>query len=379
MKRSRAFTLVELLVVIAIIGILVALLLPAIQASREGARRAQCMSHIGQLILAVQDYENAHEVYPMGTIDPTGPVKNVPVGHHISWIARILPQLDENVLYNKLDLSLSAYHQKNDVARQTAIVFLICPSSPDEEWPYSNYAACHHDAEAPIDTTNRGMFFLNSRIGRSDVIDGVSYTLFLGEKMPDSFDLGWLSGTPGTLRNVGTALNTPRGSRMGAALPWLYNYATNEAQWKFNTEQIDPNTGMPITPGEDAGAISGETPPEGTNPDAAPAEQPSSTTPPPAEPATAAAAPEATAGVAAAPTQDSELVPDKNSYLPHSKLGGNPANPLYVGGFASRHPTGVNFAFGDGSVRFIAEDASPGLLGRLANRADGNIVDAKEL
>jgi prepilin-type processing-associated H-X9-DG protein len=60
-------------------------------------------------------------------------------------------------------------------------------------------------------------------------------------------------------------------------------------------------------------------------------------------------------------------------------LGGNPKAPLAVGGFASSHYTGVNFAFGDGSVRFIADDASAGLLGRLANRADGQIINSKEL
>ena len=97
MKRHHptAFTLVELLVVIAIIGILVALLLPAIQASRESARRASCTNNMSQLILAVHDYEAAHEFYPAGTVNPTGPIQNLPNGHHISWIVRILPYIEE--------------------------------------------------------------------------------------------------------------------------------------------------------------------------------------------------------------------------------------------------------------------------------------------
>src|SRR4051794_28536269 len=172
MKRAGSFTLVELLVVIAIIGILVALLLPAIQASRESARRTQCTNQIGQLILAVHDYEAAHEVYPMGTADAQRPIKNLPKGNHISWIARILPYLDENALYSSIDPSLSAYHQKNDRARQVTIGQLICPSCPASDGPYSSYAGCHHDAEAPIDTTNRGVFFLNSRVTREDLKDG---------------------------------------------------------------------------------------------------------------------------------------------------------------------------------------------------------------
>jgi prepilin-type processing-associated H-X9-DG protein len=64
---------------------------------------------------------------------------------------------------------------------------------------------------------------------------------------------------------------------------------------------------------------------------------------------------------------------------PHSKLGGNPAKPLAVGGFSSAHVGGVNLAFGDGTVRFMADNISDSLLQRLGNRHDGKIVDGKEL
>lgn len=76
MRRSalRAFTLVELLVVIAIIGILVALLLPAVQAAREAARRISCVNNLTQLIMAVQNYQHAFRAYPPGTLNPTGPI-----------------------------------------------------------------------------------------------------------------------------------------------------------------------------------------------------------------------------------------------------------------------------------------------------------------
>src|SRR5688500_5602120 len=170
MKRnSIGFTLVELLVVIAIIGILMAMMLPAIQSSREAARRAQCTNNMRQLIVAVHDYEMAHERYSAGTTDEKGPIRSLPSGHHISWIARILPYIEEPALYSSLDLSLSAYHQKNDRARQTSIAMLTCPSYSAGMWPYSNYAGCHHDVEAPIDEDNRGVFFLNSQLARDDL------------------------------------------------------------------------------------------------------------------------------------------------------------------------------------------------------------------
>jgi prepilin-type N-terminal cleavage/methylation domain-containing protein/prepilin-type processing-associated H-X9-DG protein len=382
MKRHHptAFTLVELLVVIAIIGILVALMLPAIQASRESARRASCTNNMSQLILAVHDYEAAHEFYPAGTVNPTGPIQNLPNGQHISWIVRILPYIDERALYEQIDTSLSAYKQKNDRARQTTIRQLICPSSWEDEWPYSNYAGCHHDVEAPIDTTNRGVFFLNSRLTRDDIKDGAAYTLFLGEKLVNDFDLGWMSGTPSTLRNAGSPLNQNRGRATTVTIPpWVFSYAKNDAQWQWKNQAVDPAVGevggVPPTQAAPSPAAPPTNAPSGT-----PA-NPASETPKPKDAPKQSpkegevAKPPAEAKVATSP----DLTPDKDGMLPHSRLGGNATSPLAVGGFASSHTTGVNFAFGDGSVRFISDDISAGLLGRLANRADGQIVDGKEL
>jgi len=371
MKRNHptAFTLVELLVVIAIIGILVALLLPAIQSSRESARRASCVNNLSQLILAVHDYEAAHESYPAGTVNPTGPIQNLPNGQHVNWIVRILPYMEERVLYDNIDTSLSVYHQKNDRARQTTVAHLICPSSPDDDAPYTNYAGCHHDKESPIDTTNSGVFFLNSRITRDDVKDGAGYTIFIGEKLLNGFDLGWMSGTPATLRNVGSPLNQKRGASSGGSLPWLYSYQVHDSQWQWNNEGVDPNVG-------EVGGMPAE--PDNPPPADAPAEATGDATAiapakPPANDPAAPGPPDANA------VTDPDLVPDKNGMLPHSKLGGNSTSPLAVGGFASNHRDGVNFAFGDGSVRFIADDVSAGLMGRLANRADGQLIDAKEI
>jgi prepilin-type N-terminal cleavage/methylation domain-containing protein len=216
----HGFTLVELLVVIAIIGVLVALLLPAISAAREAARRSSCVNNARQVITAVHNYEFANEAFPTGVRNKTGPVRNLPEGDHLGWIAFILPQLGEPARYRHLDVNLGAYHKRNDAVRQTMIDTLICPSSPSWDAPVSSYAGVHHHKEAPIDADNTGVLFLNSRLTFDDLRDGASYTLFVGEKhIGYNEDLGWLSGTSATLRNTGTQLN---GTFMGGgAPPWV--------------------------------------------------------------------------------------------------------------------------------------------------------------
>jgi hypothetical protein len=199
---------------------MVSLLLPSIQAARETARRATCMNQVRQLLLAVHDFESAHEHFPSGTNNPQGPIQNLPSGQHISWIARILPYLDEGARYSRIDLTKGAYDFRNDPIRQTTIEVLLCPSG-DGTPTTSNYAACHHELEAPIDVDNHGVFFLNSRISRDELRDGAAYTIFLGEKLPDASDLGWLSGTPATLRNTGSPLNANRNSPAVVGPPWV--------------------------------------------------------------------------------------------------------------------------------------------------------------
>src|SRR5829696_3130788 len=102
-KSGReGFTLIELLVVIAIIGVLIALLLPAVQAAREAARRSQCVNNLMQLGLALHNYESAHEVLPPGVVNPTGPIQNTPHGYHFSWLTQILPYIEQTNVHRHL-------------------------------------------------------------------------------------------------------------------------------------------------------------------------------------------------------------------------------------------------------------------------------------
>ena len=120
MKREKhfAFTLVELLVVIAIIGILISMMMPAIQSAREAGRRADCTNNMMQLGMGLSAYQSAHQTLPPGTIDERGPIRNVTKGNHISWLVQILPYLQERSTYKNIDLAAGAYAPQNAEAPQ---------------------------------------------------------------------------------------------------------------------------------------------------------------------------------------------------------------------------------------------------------------------
>jgi prepilin-type N-terminal cleavage/methylation domain-containing protein/prepilin-type processing-associated H-X9-DG protein len=325
MKRKRsAFTLVELLVVIAIIGVLVALLLPAVQAAREAARRNSCKNHLGQMILAIHNYEMAHGVYPAGTLDATGPIVNLPTpaaaSYHHAWTIQILPYIEEQNTWNAIDKTVGVYHPRNAAAVASMPRYLRCPSS--SAWRGGtnavNYAGCHHDAEKPIDAMDNGMFILNAFLRYDDVKDGTSHTLFLGEKLADAWDQHWLSGTRATLRNMGTPIN---GLTYNNGLP-RPGELFRETDLPMYQDELDEAAQVPDAAEDD-----------------------------PAAPAGPAADAAAAAGGAAA----------------------TPGTPLFVGGFGSEHPNGGQFAFGDGSVRFLTNNLAPAVAQQYAHRSDGQI------
>ncbi len=135
-------------------------------------------------------------------------MRTQPSGDHTSWLVHVLPYLEEIVLYSKYDFDAGAYADENSPVRDADPIVFECPSSPHEsEGPgLSSYAGCYNDTEAPINSDNNGLLFLNSKIRYSDIYDGSTHTILVGEmRLDDRQDLlGWVSGTRSTLRNTGT-------------------------------------------------------------------------------------------------------------------------------------------------------------------------------
>ena len=206
-----AFTLVELLVVIAIIGILIGLLVPAMQNMRELSRRSHCEQNLVKISLALSAYATQYGHYPAGTINESGPIKSAPEGFHHNWIAGLLPMLDAANVSRAIDSSVSVYAPENEDARNVILPMMICPSATQMRENTTCYAGISSSNETPIDEGNDGVFRLNVPTSEYDVTDGLAYTLFVGEKL-SAFeeDLGWISGTRSSLRNTGHAINAER-------------------------------------------------------------------------------------------------------------------------------------------------------------------------
>lgn len=226
-RKEAGFTLIEVLVVLAVIAVLIALLLPAVQNARNSARRAQCLSNLKQIGLAVHNYHDSHRVLPPGYVcHRAGDVEASELSHW-GWAAMILPQLDSVVLFNRLDVNRSSIHE--NAASSTGVALLqsvvpalrcpsddgpsvngfcesmsIDPTAPEAGWynrmvtsngidrvspSVSNYvmSACSSISTTPIvDATKyggaTGVGFQNSSVSFSEIKDGTANTFLVGER-----------------------------------------------------------------------------------------------------------------------------------------------------------------------------------------------------
>ena len=245
----RAFTLVELLVVIAIIGILVGLAAPALQAMRESSRRSLCQSRLTPIGMALQSYHDRWQQFPVGTVADSGPVQSEPVGNHHNWLGRLLDLLDQPVIASQIDRSVSIYDEANAAVLQLEYPGVKCPSAGRYPANASCYVGLHHPTEKAIDQSDLGAFVLNLPISRDDISDGMSNTAFVSEKLLRSDDLGWLSGTRATLRNVGGGSQTTNDTSaallpsavgsIGSQHPAGVHVLFGSGEIRFQTDQTD--------------------------------------------------------------------------------------------------------------------------------------------
>ena len=227
-KVRRAFTLIELLVVIAIIGLLVALLLPAVQSAREAARRTQCVNNLKQLGLALHNYEAAQQILPSGYVsafDATG----TDLGPGWGWAAMILPQMEQSVVFSSVNFSIGVEGPANQTARLVVVNGFLCPSdrvSPSWEAvdrnlmtgspvrvicriAPSNYVGVNGISEPGPD--GEGVLFRDSSVAFRDITDGLSQTLGVGERSHFLGPATWTGSVTGALLydNDGDKVGTP--------------------------------------------------------------------------------------------------------------------------------------------------------------------------
>jgi len=276
-------TLVELLVVIAIIGILVALLLPAIQAAREAARRAQCQNNVRQIGLALHEHHAAFGYLPSGW------VADNPAGHPgWAWATLILPYLEQgNLLPDERPPGRAVGHPANRRLRETPVPTYLCPSDPSpqvftlhERGPHrapgpnvAASAAQHAERNAnrgpPMFRVARanytgvfgilvieqtpsagdGTFFHNSQVRFADVRDGLSNTLIVGERSSRLDSPTWVASVPGAhramARVVGRSDRVPNDvlgdfSDFSSHHVFGANFLLGDGAVKMISDEVDP-------------------------------------------------------------------------------------------------------------------------------------------
>jgi prepilin-type N-terminal cleavage/methylation domain-containing protein/prepilin-type processing-associated H-X9-DG protein len=223
-RRSVGFTLIELLVVIAIIGILVSLLLPAVQSAREQARSAACQNNLKQIGLALAQYSGRHGSLPPGYVSIWDSLNQKELGPGWGWASMILPELEQQALSNQLSFETTIQLPGQFTVRTTTLNVFLCPAdwmsrrwtaSDGEVWLYmgtiysvtdpicdvsgSNYVGVFGVGEPGVN--GNGVFYRNSFTELSAISDGLSQTLCVGERSTN-LNLGrgqatWVGAVPG--------------------------------------------------------------------------------------------------------------------------------------------------------------------------------------
>jgi prepilin-type N-terminal cleavage/methylation domain-containing protein len=320
MKHKRGFTLVELLVVIAIIGILVALLLPAVQAAREAARRMSCQNNMKQLALAMHNFHDIYKHFPAGAEFDVLPKPNPPGGttyiKGTSWIVYILPQIEQQAVYDLYDFT-QAYNSvaNGGTVAPTVIPGLYCPSGPGPQV----YKDPNPNLTTGVTTHYYGVMGPSSRANPSlNTYGGKTYSYVVGG--PTANNAYATDGALGQYQDRPGSVTTKHFGGLSEMLDGTSNTLMLAERSMF-LPPGQANDYRSWTRGNNGG--SGAT---------------------------------------------------KNVTYPINSTfysGGNNFNDI---SFGSNHPGGCQFALGDGSVRFIAETIDLGLYKCLASMRHGEVA-----
>jgi prepilin-type N-terminal cleavage/methylation domain-containing protein/prepilin-type processing-associated H-X9-DG protein len=233
-RPRTAFTLIELLVVIAIISILIGLLLPAVQKVRESAARAKCTNNLKQIGLALHSYHDANGYFPAGYVDGNTDPNSTPdndVGPGWGWAAYVLPYLEQGNVYDQINLKQPVGTGVNAAVSLQDLVVFQCPSDGDQRpvpvydssfgtpianVAHGNYVGCNGWVECfngatgnivagqgddglvgVYGTSGRGVFWRNSKTKIAAVTDGMSNTVFVGERSSNHSPSTWTGAVPG--------------------------------------------------------------------------------------------------------------------------------------------------------------------------------------
>jgi prepilin-type N-terminal cleavage/methylation domain-containing protein/prepilin-type processing-associated H-X9-DG protein len=266
-NRSSAMTLVELLVVIAIIGVLVALILPAVQSARESARRAQCHNNLRQIGVAMSLHEENARAYPIGCIGckfvpppgggPAGPLK------YLAWNIHLLPYLEETPLWKSINLSIASWQPPNKAAGATIVSIFLCPSTVEDSlrqtkglWQstaFSDYGGIYgveglgHTATDPMSTQWLtepwlGVMLYEEAVTQRAITDGISKTACIAETLlRRQTESEWINGNNVFAQEASTPINTISGlgNDIGSPHPGGASLVFCDAHVEFVAQAIE--------------------------------------------------------------------------------------------------------------------------------------------